>query len=241
MDKKIFENLQNHVFDKDNPWPIWADGSKKPNRLPYFSSWAVYGKNDLENKEVIEDNVIHSLNGGIVFVGLNFSRLLWSSWGPWQNIHGNYNVRWLLDGENESFNAEKAQKYKGAYITDIIKNHIGSMAAKVMGQLDQEKIKKNIGWFFDEIDMLGADAIEMHLFGKDVEYLFRNYVMQHKEFPRFRQKVKKCQRIEHYAGSNNGRFRKFAPQQLGLVALSEQDVLHILWNDLEEKNNARRG
>ena len=48
MDKKIFDKLQEHVFDEDHPWvDIWADKSVKPNKLPYFSSWAIYGKDEL--------------------------------------------------------------------------------------------------------------------------------------------------------------------------------------------------
>lgn len=231
MEKAIFEKLQTHIYDKDNPWVnIWADKAVRPNKLPYFSSWAIYGENDLDNKEVIEDEVISSLNGNIVFVALNFSSPL-KSWGPWKNIHGNYNVRWLLDGKNKNFNTEKIKKYKGAYITDIIKNIIGSDASKVMNELDFENINKNIGWFFEEIELLGSDCIEMYLFGGAVGDLFRNYVQAHKEFGKFRKKVKKCQEIYHYSGSNNGRFRKYAPEQLGLINLSTPNIKKILWDD----------
>jgi len=225
MEKAIFEKLQAHIFDKDNPWVhIWADRSVKKNKLPYFSSWAIYGKNELKQKKVIEDNVIRCLNNNIVFVGLNFSNPL-RSWGEWQNIYENYNVKWLLSGENF-----KVGKYEGAYITDIIKNIIGPVAKKVINELEHENINKNIGWFFEEIDLLGSDSIEMYLFGNDVRWLFKEYVMRHKGFLKFRKKVIKCQQINHYAGSNNGRFRKYAPEELGLRAISTPEI-KILWND----------
>jgi len=228
MEKVIFEKLQTYVFDKDNPWVnIWADGSARLNKLPYFSSWAVYGENDLDNKEVIEDDVISSLNGNIVFVALNFSSPL-KSWGPWKNIHGNNNVRWLLGGEDKNFNAEKSNKYKGAYITDLIKNIIGPVAGKVMKELEIENINKNIGWFFEEIDLLGSDCIEMYLFGNSVRDLFMDHVKKHKGYSRFRKKIKMCQHIYHYSGSNNGRFRKYAPEQLGLINLTAPERIKIL-------------
>ena len=228
MEKAVFENLQRHVFDKDNPWVhIWADNKARPNKLPYFSSWAIYGKNELIYKEVIEDNVISCLNNNIVFVGLNFSGPLSPSWGIWQNIYENFNVRWLLSGEN--FDVEK---YRGAYITDLIKDITGSIADNVMNELDLKKINKNISWFFEEIDLLGSDCIEMYLFGGHVGKLFRENVMHHKEFHEFRKKVKKCQQINHYSGSNNGRFRKFAPEELGLRTVSSPKI-KMLWNDMK--------
>lgn len=228
MNKAIFERLQSHVFDKGHPWDIWADKSKKPNKLPYFSSWAIYGENDFEGEEVNKDDVISSLNGNIVFVALNFSSRLKSSWGPWKNIYSNKNVRWLLSGEEKSFNIEKINKYKGAYMTDLIKNIIGPVAGKVMKELDIENINKNIGWFFEEMDLLGSDCIEMYLFGNAVRNLFVNHVKNHEGYARFRKKIKKCQHIYHYSGSNNGRFRIYAPEQLGLINLSAPENKKIM-------------
>jgi hypothetical protein len=239
MTKAVFEKLESHVFDEGNPWvDIWADRKERPNKLSYFSSWAMYGEDALEGKEVkdIEADVISRLNENIVFVALNFSNPLKTSgpdaWKPWKNIYSNYNLRWLLDGGDNNFDTEKVEKYKGAYITDLIKNIIGSVANKVTRELDHENIDKNIGWFFEEIDLLGSNCIEMYLFGRDVEDLFREHVMPHKEFPKFREKVKKCQEIYHYAGSDP-KFRPCAPEQLGLMPSSDPKLINILWNDLE--------
>ena len=238
MDKKDFMKLEGHVFDEGNPWDIWEDGSRKPNKLPYFASWALYDdsiespdrpiKNEKAEQIVMKN--IDILKGNIVFVALNFSNLLAPDWRHWCNIRGNYNVRWLLDGNN--FNVEK---YRGAYITDIIKNHIGSVANDVMNEIERKKINKNIDLFIEEIEMLPSENIEMYLFGTDVENIFKNYIMNDQiKIDRLKLKVKKCQRIEHYSGSNNGRFRKFAPSQLGLIDPPEPDTPMIfLWNDIE--------
>jgi hypothetical protein len=230
MDREIFKKLEAHVFDESNPWDIWADGSKKPNKLPYFASWAIYDDSVLESsfEQIVQKNIKY-LNGRIVFVGLNFSAPLKKGWEPWGNIRGNFNFRWLLDGTH--FNVEK---YKGAYITDLIKNQVGSKAIKVVKKINPEIINKNIDLFFEEIDMLGSDNIEMYLLGSHVEYLFKKYVMSSKKIDTFKKKVKKCQRIEHYSGQNTGRFRDFAPSQLGLVDPPAQGTpIYMLWNDLK--------
>ena len=230
MEKAVFEKLQAHVFDEGNPWKdIWKekkDKEERQNRLPYFSAWAIYGKDELKHKENIKDigdDVIGQLKNNIVFVGLNFSKPLPGSWGYWQNIYNNFNVKWLLGGEK--FNVEK---YKGAYITDIIKNIIGPIAKDVMDNLKVENINKNIGWFFEEIGLLGSDNIEMYLFGNSVKELFEKHVIKHDGFKKFKEKVKKCQHINHYSGSNTGRFRKHTPGDLELIVLSLQDK-KILW------------
>ena len=225
MEKAVFEKLQAHIFDKGNPWvDIWADKTARPNKLPYFSSWAIYGENEVIDKEVLEDEVIRSLNNNVVFVGLNFSYALPSSWGFWHNIYANYNVKWLLSGEN--FNVEK---YRGAYITDIIKNVVGKNASTVSTNLTLENINKNIGWFFEEIDLLGSDSIEMFVFGTVAADLFSEHVMKRNEFPAFQKKVRKCQHINHYSKKNEDTFRKYAPAELGLIA-SSSTVKRWLWN-----------
>jgi len=244
MDEKIFEKLEKHVFDEGNPWEhIWADGRRVPNKLPYFASWAIYdGAAEISSLEQFIRKNVESLKGNIVFVGLNFANPLENGWGPWFNIRNSNNVRWLLNGVRFS----NIEKYKGAYITDIIKNYIGVDAQAVMRQVRQDPNlrKKNIELFFDEINILGSDNIEMYLFGNNVYEIFDKYVMRYGEkFNTFRKKVKKCQGIQHYSGNNNAGFRQFAPYQLGLTNSPEPDVtenerrrqIKILWDDLPPK------
>jgi hypothetical protein len=233
VDTTTFKKLQAHVFDKDNPWVhIWKDKVARPNRLPYFSNWALYGEN-IDNNEIVDERIIKLLNPNVVFVALNFSKRL-KDWGLWRNIRGNSNVDWLLNGKNEGFSPEKIKKYKGAYMTDLIKDKIGPVATKVTNELKQneEDIMRNIGWFFEEIDLLGSDRIEMYLFGNNVRELFKNYVKRHEGFDKFRTKVIKCQHIYHYSWRNTWRFKKYTPEELELRASSTPEI-RMLWNDIE--------
>ncbi|MDR1128962.1 MAG: hypothetical protein LBL20_06590, partial [Treponema sp.] len=81
---------------------------------------------------------------------------------------------------------------------------------------------------------LGEDTIEMYLFGRDVASLFKDYVMRHEKFSEFRQKVKKCQQIYHYAKNINKRFERNVPTQLGLDSIDGAKTYPPLWDDLEE-------
>jgi hypothetical protein len=225
MDKKIFENLQNHVFDKGNPWPIWADGSKKPNRLPYFSSWAVWNNSDLQDVTFINPENAYRLKPSIVFVALNFSKPLPSNWSDWQNIHDVGRVHKLLRGT----------RFEGAYITDFVKDYPGHTAREVRNEIvnNEERRNNNIGWFFEEIDLLGADTIEMYLLGEDTAYLFNEYVKKRPGSNTFRQKVKKCLWIDHYS-RRNFYFERNAPMQLGLTSNPEATIHDPLWDDLKQ-------
>jgi len=233
MEKAIFEKLQAHVFDEGNPWVnIWEDKNQKPrpNKLPYIASWAYYDENVDIHKQTLADEVIRGLNNNVVSVARNFSFPLPSTWGFWDNIHGDKRVKWLLDGKEFSVG-----KYRGAYITDIVKNFVGP---DVMKKMDDPGFKKNVGWFFEEIDLLGSDGIEMYLFGNDVAAIFRKHVMRHDGFPAFKKKVRKCQHINSY-GRPNTRFEKLAPEELGLRAESKPlPKLRFLWND-DDKGDAK--
>jgi hypothetical protein len=236
MDKKIFENLQNHVFDKDNPWPIWAGGSKKPNRLPYFSSWAVWNNSDLKDVTFINPENAYRLKPGIVFVALNLSKPLQSNWSDWQNVHDVERVYNLLRGT----------RFEGAYITDIIKNHPEADSRVLLDHIKTGKIdiNVNINCFFEEIDLLETDAIEMYLFGDAVEGLFKKYVEGHEKFSAFSRKIKRIQRIDHYSDQVT-RFERTAPAQLGLVSDPEAKIFDPLWPKPEKDkpqnvNNSRK-
>jgi len=86
MEKAIFEKLQAHVFDKDNPWvDIWEDENQKPrpNKLPYIASWAYYDENVDIHTQTLADEVIRGLNNNVVFVARNPSIPLPSTWRFW--------------------------------------------------------------------------------------------------------------------------------------------------------------
>jgi hypothetical protein len=154
---------------------------------------------------------IHLLNGSIVFVGLNVGNTKHLT-GDWKNFHapargGATRLQTLLGNT----------KYKGAYMTDIITNEPMPTAAELMEKIKQKKIDVNthIKNFIEEIDLLKTNTIEMFLFGKDVETLFRDHVMNHADFPALKKKIKTCQQIDHYSTGNTG-FMVKASAQLGL-------------------------
>jgi hypothetical protein len=220
MDKKVFEKMQAHVFDQGNPWDIWANGSRKPNRLPYFSSWAIWNDSDIEDSSIIKAENASRLNPGIVFVALNFGSPLPVDWRDWQNIRGVKRVYKLLRGT----------RFEGAYITDMIKNHPVSNQNILFDRIRKGEIdiEANIKAFFEEMDLLGADNIEMYLFGVGVENLFREYVMRHPKFPEFSRKLKKVQRFHHYSMQVVD-FEKVAPTQLGLASNPNAKIYPPLW------------
>jgi hypothetical protein len=235
MKREIFNNLQKHVFDKGNPWDIWADKSRtRPNRLPYFSTWFIWNHADLEDVTLINPGNADRLNPGMVFVALNFSGALRPDWPDWQNIHGVGRMYKLLRGT----------RYEGAYSTDFIKNYPGSTSGIVRNEIEnnEKRRNKNIDCFFEEMELLGADpmagTIEMYLVGGDVAALFRNHVMKHPGFNKFRQKVKKCIRMDHYSG-RNPHFESNAPTQLGLASNPKASIHPPLWDDLKQNTGKK--
>jgi hypothetical protein len=178
--------------------------------LPKFASWAIWDKKIKEKNgdipEIVEKNV-GKLKGNIVFVGLNFGKKKedCKKWKDWQNFHG---VKRLIDLLSKP-------RFKGAYMTDIIKNYHETKSEKLMSHLNEKLINKNIEFFFKEIESLKANNIEMYLFGGAVESIFVKHLMRHKDFCSFRQKVIKCRRISHYSGRVSD-FNKKAYVQLGI-------------------------
>ena len=222
MDKKVFEKLQNHVFDKGNTWDIWEDKSQKePNRLPYFSTWAIWNDSNIKDLSLINLENADCLKPNIVFVALNFSYKLPKNWAYWQNIHNVNRLYELLHGT----------RFEGAYITDIVKDYPFSKSEKVQEEIENNKDRRdrNIRWFFEEMNLLGANSIEIYLFGKIAEDIFKEYVMQHEQFSEFSKKLRKCQRIDHY-GQRNKFFERNAPTQLGLASNNEATIHQPLWS-----------
>jgi len=224
MDKQIFFKLQNHVFDKGNPWDIWEDKSiKRENKLPYFSTWTIWNDNDLEDVSLITSENADRLKPNIVFVALNFSNPLRSDWKEWQNIHGIERMYKLLYGT----------KFEGAYITDIVKDFPCSKSYIVKKEIDtnKERRDRNIECFFEEMDLLGAASIEMFLLGGITEEIFKKYVMKHEKFTEFSKRLKNCRRIHHYSKENRGDlFERNAPAQLGLKSNTGAKIYEPLWS-----------
>jgi hypothetical protein len=196
MEKPVFDNLKTTKYDDKV-------------ELSKLASWAIWDDKNIENTEIIDKN-IDKLNGQIVFVALNFSTEK-QSWKDWQNFHcDSFADKRLRDLLSDT-------KYKGAYMTDLIKNYHESDTDEAIRKFkkDKEKINNDIDFLFKEIDLLETKNIEMYLFGKDVTWLFENYVMEHKSFDKFKQKITKCQRIHHFSSQVTD-FEAVASLQLGL-------------------------
>jgi len=196
MDRTVFDALKAHTLD-GVPVSVCA-------------SWALWNPQNLADTSIIENNV-HRLNGNIVFAALNFGNTK-NIIGEWSNFHSASrsikNLQTVLTGT----------RYEGAYMTDIIKNTPVQKAADLMAMIRRGEIdvEPHITSFIEEINLLHTDTIELFLFGRDVERLFKKYVMQHPGFTALQKKIKTCQQIDHYSAAHTG-FPVKAPAQLGLV------------------------
>lgn len=206
MDANIFNSLKTGTLGKD--------GEIKISKV---AGWALWDPKDPANTRYIEDHV-DRLKNNIVFVGLNFARPV-PDWPDWSNFRPERDIKGKLhlhsDGRIQEVLA--GTRFEGAYMTDIIKNYPQVDPNEVWSQIQKGSIdiKTNIAYFFKEIDMLESDNIELYLFGKDVENVFKEHIIVSEYLFLFRQKIKLCQRIEHYSRANPD-FLPNVPGQLGI-------------------------
>jgi len=214
MEEKIFNKLKE--FEKDGI------------KLREVASWAVWDDKDIKNPKIIEDNK-EELNGKIVFVALNFGgKKRPNDWKDWQNFHGKG------VGDQRLCKILSKPEFKGAYMTDLIKNLHNSKAKQAIKifKTDETKRNEDIEFLFKEIELLGTENIEMYLFGADVAWLFVNFVMKHPNFKTLKQKIIKCQRIHHYSPLVTN-FEKIATVQLGLAEPKKNEnkwIYYPLWD-----------
>jgi hypothetical protein len=212
MTKTAFNELKNIEF--------------KDEKLSKYASWAIWNKKNVCDLKYIERNV-RKLKGNIVFVGLNYGKKT-EDLKDWQNFHGVKRLITLLSGTN----------FEGAYMTDIIKNHYDGNSDKLMSEINKKviNIDEDIKFFFKEIALLNSENIEMYLFGKSVEKIFRKYVIQNKDF---QQKVLICRRIHHYSTQVTN-FEDIAPVQLDIKPRKKVKVevkkIEPIWEKKTGKN-----
>ncbi|GHV25199.1 hypothetical protein AGMMS4952_02370 [Spirochaetia bacterium] len=165
MDKAIFKNLKEYMFEgKDR------NGKKLEFTLPQVASFALWDEKNPKDLAIIEDS-IDELKVHYVFVALNFGgndteRAPW--WKDWNNFHCTTGPN---GGDSRLQNLLNKSKFKGAYMTDIIKNYPTPSAAHLAKMQDIDE-PTHIKWFVDEINLLETDNIQMFLLGKDVEDKF---------------------------------------------------------------------
>lgn len=126
------------------------------------SSWAAWSDDDITDTSVIpaHRDVLHNR---VVLVGLNPSDVVNRAWSNFNNT--SLSDRKLRRLFNDS-------SYRGAYMTDLFKDHIAPDDASVEA-VDPDVIERNVQVFRDEMDVLGADASTLFvLFGKKARWLF---------------------------------------------------------------------
>jgi hypothetical protein len=143
-----------------------------------FGSWALWDKNgNIEG--AIENKKLESLiKPNIIFVGLNASYDLRTA-DKWKNFH------YIANKKNSSWKKEHCRKladvlcepeflcFRGAYMTDIIKNDYNSNSIDVTKTLERNEdiISENIKLFKREMELLSgiseADSFFIICMGND--------------------------------------------------------------------------
>jgi len=132
------------------------------DKYGFTSSWAIWNPDDFSDLSVIESNHL-KLFKNIVMVGLNVSADIKE---PWQNFHVGPNDRKLMKAFNDT-------SYRGAYMTDLIKDHTEAKSDKLLDDLTEDKLSENFKRFYKEMETLGADKNTLFLlFGNQVKELF---------------------------------------------------------------------
>lgn len=140
-------------------------------RYGQCSSWAVWDADDPKDTRAIAKH-LNCLTTSVVMVALNFSRPKKRT-HSWHNFHsGGDHARKLMFAFGDS-------PYRGAYMTDIIKDVVGPSEVDVWkrmmdGTIDvQTQIKK----FRTETDKVGVRRESLFvLFGKKVSKLFARHL-----------------------------------------------------------------
>ncbi|MGB7201592.1 MAG: hypothetical protein WBD16_04915 [Pyrinomonadaceae bacterium] len=145
-------------------------------RYGEYSSWAIWNPDDIRDTSVIDENC-HELRTDVVMVGLNVSADVKGRW--WRNFHMGPNDPKLRLAFNES-------RFRGAYMTDIVKSLVMVKAADVMKGIRRDEIdmSKHTDRFIEEMTFVGADQNSLFLvFGKDTGGLFEKHLSS--LFPNF--------------------------------------------------------
>jgi hypothetical protein len=132
------------------------------------SSWAVWNPAKPADTRIIAEHLT-CLKSSVVMIGLNVSRQIGDRW---QNFHGSDHARKLMFAFNDS-------PYRGAYMTDIIKDEIETSAEKVLDRIEDGSIdlQRHISAFRDEMLDVGVHKHSLFiLFGQRVSQLFKRHL-----------------------------------------------------------------
>jgi hypothetical protein len=135
------------------------------------ASWAIWNENDITDAEIIEKN-INDLNPNIIMIGLNISGHLEHNW---QNFHSNHrgsHDRRLMKAFNQN-------KFRGAYMTDFIKNIAEPKSVLVNKYLNSPYIEESRKKFEEELRDLGSTNPLIILFGSDNSKFVKSFKKLH--------------------------------------------------------------
>jgi len=161
------------------------------------ASWLIYGE-DYADYNIIEKH-INELNPAYVFCALNAAK---DTLGIWQAFHLRYKGgkgKILKDTFNNS------PVFRGAYITDLFKEHVNAKSNEVIRivKKDERFRNKNFNKFREEMEDLSIDGKypRVYTIGGSTSYFFEVYdaLKKFKPTP-----------IPHYSayGRSTGKFQK---------------------------------
>lgn len=138
-------------------------------RYGRYSSWAIWDAADIRNTSIIS-RCVGELRIDVIMVGVNASADVSGHW--WKNFHHGRNDHKLRLAFNES-------RFRGAYMTDIIKSVFTVKAADLMRDLRSKPavIAPHLAAFKTEMSYIGADKFSLFLvFGRDAQFLFEGHL-----------------------------------------------------------------
>jgi len=144
---------------------LFDDLAKKYGR---HASWAAWNDNRAADVSLLVKEM-ECLKTSVVMIGLNVST---HQPGIWENFHGRDHARKLMYAFNHS-------PYRGAYMTDLIKEVVEPNSAGLWAQIKTGTIdlQKQIRSFRTEMRDVGVTERSLFiLFGKKVSQLFRKHL-----------------------------------------------------------------
>lgn len=155
--KTIFENIK-RKYGKVSSWAVW----ESPHEGKLASNMEIDDLFDTEKNP----NLLKQLQNNIIMVGLNFSRAT----DKFPNFHNFHSFKGDSVNQKTLWNASKIRyafhktPYWGAYMTDILKNHIESKSENV----STLNLTDNLRIFRDELLTLQTKKPLIIAFGRKV-------------------------------------------------------------------------
>ncbi len=140
-------------------WAVWTDEGHKP-------------KENIDNLSVLDPQInpdlLNTLHGDFIFLGLNISRSI-------ERPFGNFHDPRPMATDFKIRSALKGTHYWGAYMTDIIKDFEEKVSGKLMKYLSTDKgfEEENIRILKTEIEVLGVSSPTLIAFGRNAEKIAR--------------------------------------------------------------------